>query len=55
MINDEIDYLRRKAAKLREVALGLDSELAGKLVELADEFELKADEFEAARRARTVC
>jgi hypothetical protein len=55
MANNHIKYLREKAVLLRQTAAKSPQHVATKLLELADEFELKADEIEAAARSRATC
>jgi hypothetical protein len=50
-----IEYLREKALRLREFASRMQPHQSAKLNELANEFELKADELDAASRTRTLC
>jgi hypothetical protein len=53
---EQIAFLRDRAIRLRDVAATLEGEAAIKLRSLADSFELKADELEAAARfAREIC
>jgi hypothetical protein len=50
MSEELIEYLRASAVRLREVATKHETRMSAKLRELADEFEIMADELEAERR-----
>ena len=54
MLSDHIRYLREKAAQFRRVAANYPAGLAQQLLDLAVEFEAKATEIEASRRAKWV-